>query len=83
VVHHFKLGSTPEQIQDSFPSVALKDIYGAIYYYLDQTAAVEGYLREQERESEETRQFVEERLDSSSLRQRIRERGGRAVKQRG
>jgi uncharacterized protein (DUF433 family) len=83
IIHHFKLGATPEQIQDSFPSLALKDICGAIYYYLDHTAAVEEYLREQTRESEQTRQFVEERVDSSSLRQRIRDHRANLVKDPG
>jgi uncharacterized protein (DUF433 family) len=32
IVHHFKLGATAEQILYSFPSLTLRDIYGAILY---------------------------------------------------
>ena len=35
ILHAFQQGATAEQIQDSFPSVLLRDIYGAIAYYLE------------------------------------------------
>jgi uncharacterized protein (DUF433 family) len=34
VVHEFKNGATAEQIQEDYPSLRLKDIYGVIAYYL-------------------------------------------------
>src|SRR6266567_7370804 len=59
IVNQFKLGATAEQIHDSFPAVSLKDVYGAIYYYLEHTDAVDVYMREQQLAVAETRQWVE------------------------
>ena len=58
VVHHFKQGATAEQIQHSFPSVTLRDIYGAIFYYLEHTEEVETYLANQEIQAEEIEQTL-------------------------
>src|SRR5437867_1421596 len=41
ITQQFKLGATAEQIHDSFPAASLKDTYGAIYYYLAHTEAVD------------------------------------------
>lgn len=71
IVYEFKLGATAEQILHSFPSVSLRDIYGAIFYYLNNTEAVEEYLRQRERGAEDTRLFIESRVDTKSLRERI------------
>ncbi|HLG16942.1 MAG TPA: DUF433 domain-containing protein [Blastocatellia bacterium] len=71
IVYEFKLGATAEQILHSFPSVSLRDIYGAIFYYLNNTEVVEEYLGHRERGAEETRLFIESRLDTRSLRERI------------
>lgn len=71
IVHEFKLGATAEQVLHSFPSVTLREVYGAIFYYLNNTEAVEEYLRQRERCAEETRLFIESRLDTRSLRERI------------
>jgi uncharacterized protein (DUF433 family) len=32
VIHHFKLGTTAEQIVQSFPSLSLGDVYSSIAY---------------------------------------------------
>src|SRR5207249_2068886 len=58
IVHQFKSGATAEQIQDDFPSLALRDIYSTIAYYLQHTQAVEEYLREQEQAAAQTRQEI-------------------------
>jgi uncharacterized protein (DUF433 family) len=80
VVHAFQQGATAEQIQDSFPSLTLREIYGTIAYYLEHPDQVEAYLREQARAAEETRHYIENRQDSTSLRARIRARRARLVK---
>ena len=80
IIHHFKLGATAEQIQDSFPSLALREIYGAIFYYLEHTSVVEEYLHQQEAAEEETRRELETRPDTSALRERIRQRRSQLVK---
>lgn len=80
VVHQFKAGATAEQIQEDFPSLALRDIYGVIAYYLQHTDAVEHYLRAQAQATEQVRGEVEGHQDSGGLRQRLRERRAQTVK---
>jgi uncharacterized protein (DUF433 family) len=44
ILHHFKLvklGASAERIQERFPSLTLPEIYGAVFYYLQNTEAVE------------------------------------------
>jgi uncharacterized protein (DUF433 family) len=78
IVHHFKLGATAEQIQDSFPSLALGDIYGAVFYYLQNTAEVEAYLQQREAEADAIQQQIESdpqyQARVNALRDRIRAR---------
>lgn len=50
---HFKEGATAEQIQHSFPSVSLHDIYGAIFSYLEHSEEVERYFASRETEAHE------------------------------
>ena len=79
IINQFKLGATAEQIYDSFPAASLKDIYGAIYYYLEHTDAVEVYLREQQRVAAETRLWVESQPGNRVLRERLLARRQRLV----
>jgi uncharacterized protein (DUF433 family) len=54
VIHPFKNGASPESILRSFPLIgSLENVYGAITFYLAHRDAVEAYLRDQERLSEE------------------------------
>jgi uncharacterized protein (DUF433 family) len=71
IVNQFKLGATAEQIHDSFPAASLKDVYGAIYYYLEHTEAVEAYMCEQQKAAAETRQWVESQPGNRELRERL------------
>jgi uncharacterized protein (DUF433 family) len=80
IIHHFKLGATAEQIQHSFPSLTLRQIYGAIFYYLENTATVEEYLSKQEKAAEQSRRFIDEHFDTSELRERILARRSRLLK---
>jgi uncharacterized protein (DUF433 family) len=80
LIHAFQQGATAEQIHDSFPSLDLGDIYATIAYYLDHQDQVERYLRQQASAARRTRQFIEERQDSTFLRQRIRARRSKALK---
>lgn len=79
IVHEFKLGATAEQVLHSFPSVTLREVYGAIFYYLNNTEAVEEYLVQRERGADETRRFIETHLDTKSLRERILARRNQLV----
>jgi uncharacterized protein (DUF433 family) len=48
VVYSFERGNSPEAIQQSFPSLKLAQIYGAIAFYLDHQAEVQRYLENEE-----------------------------------
>jgi len=71
IVYEFQHGSTAEQILHSFPSLSLREIYGAIFYYLNNGDAVEEYLRGREQRADQMREFIESRRDTKSLRERI------------
>jgi uncharacterized protein (DUF433 family) len=53
VIEAYKNKSTPEEIVEYFPSLELKDVYGAITYYLYNQEEVEAYLAEQKRIADE------------------------------
>lgn len=74
IIYQFKLGATAEQIQDSFPSISLHDIYGAIFCYLDQTGAVEAYLSQRGQAEEEALQILENLPETTALREKLRVR---------
>ena len=71
IVNQFKLGATAEEIYESFPAASLKDVYGAIYYYLEHTDAVDTYVREQQHAAAETRQWVGSQPGNRGLRERL------------
>jgi uncharacterized protein (DUF433 family) len=71
IIHQCKLGATAEQIHDSFPAASLQDIYGAIYYYLAHTEAVNVYLREQQKAAADTRHWVESQPGNRGLQDRV------------
>jgi len=79
IIHNFKLGATAEQIQHSFPSLSLRDIYGAIFYYLENTVLVEEYLSRQEQAAQQSRRFIDEHFDTTALRERILARRSRSL----
>jgi uncharacterized protein (DUF433 family) len=74
LVAAFKKGATAEQIQDSFPSLSLRQIYGAIFYYLDHQADVEEYLNERQAEADAIRHEIESRPEYAEFRERLRQR---------
>jgi len=80
VIHQFNSGATAEQIQDDFPSLQLRDIYGFIAYYLEHSQAMEQYLHDQEQSAAQTRQEIESKQDTTGLRERLRQRRAAAVK---
>lgn len=72
IIHAYLRGESPEEIHEGFPSLKLRDIYGAIYYYLDHKDSVDEYLSEQQREAEETRRLIETEMPSDEWRERMR-----------
>ena len=50
VVIRFQEGASPERIVQSFPTLKLSQVYGAIAYYLENEATIRDYLVESGRE---------------------------------
>jgi len=78
IVHEFASGSTGEQIQDDFPTLSLREIYGAVSYYLDHEHQVEDYLQRRDQEAARIRAEIEDRPRIAALARRLRERKGQA-----
>jgi uncharacterized protein (DUF433 family) len=77
VVHAFDAGASPEEIVQSFPTLALPDVYATIAFVLRHRAEVDGYLAQQATEAEVIRRKIEERFPTAELRQRLRARQAR------
>lgn len=80
LVGAFQKGATAEQIQDSFPSLSLRQIYAAIAYYLEHEAEVEIYLKMRRAEAETIRREIESEQDTAGFRARIRARRAQLIK---
>jgi uncharacterized protein (DUF433 family) len=74
IVYEFNQGATAEQIQDSFPSLSLRSIYGAISFYLEHQAAVDDYLRRRDQEAAAMRRKIESLPEIGDFRERLRHR---------
>ncbi len=55
IVYAFQAGQPPEAIRQSFPSLDLEQIYGAITYYLAHREEVDRYLEQGREEYEAAR----------------------------
>lgn len=47
VIAMWQQGFSPEEIQASFPVLSLKDVYGAILFYLEHQEELDAFFREQ------------------------------------
>lgn len=56
VVYAFLGGQSPESIADSFPTLSLEEVYGAVAFYLSNRAEIDAYLSQSEGEFEMLRQ---------------------------
>ena len=79
VVYEFNQGATAEQIQDSFASLSLRSIYGAIAFYLEHQEAVDEYLRRRAQEAAELQHKIESRPEIAAFRERLRNRRAQLV----
>ena len=52
VIAGFQEGESPRQIVQSFPTLTLAQVYGAIAYYLDNKIQIDDYLAEVDRDFE-------------------------------
>ena len=80
IVGAFKRGATAEQIQDSFPSLSLREIYGVIAYYLEHQADVEAYLKERREQADALRNNIEAQQDTAAFREQMRLRRNQLIK---
>lgn len=72
VIARHTQGDTPEQIQESFPTLKLADIYAVISYYLNHQAEVEAYLQQRREKGEALRRKIEaEQPQGAELRARL------------
>jgi uncharacterized protein (DUF433 family) len=55
VVIRFRQGASPEKIVQSFPTLKLSHVYGAIAYYLENETAISEYIAEGERDPDNSR----------------------------
>lgn len=52
VIYSFRLGHTPENIIDQYPSLKLDQVYLVLGYYIQHRSEIDAYLHEQEAEAE-------------------------------
>ncbi len=74
IVGQFKLGASPEHICESFPSLSLREVYGALFFYLNHEQDVEAYLQQQAQEGEDIRRMIESSpfaINRHGLRERL------------
>ncbi|MEW6127607.1 MAG: DUF433 domain-containing protein [Acidobacteriota bacterium] len=55
IVYGFWNGESPETIAQSFPTLTLKQVYGAITFYLEHEAEIDEYISQGEIEFEKLR----------------------------
>jgi uncharacterized protein (DUF433 family) len=53
VVYNHKAGASPEGIVESFGSLTLPKVYGALAFYLDNREGIDAYLAQGEKDFEE------------------------------
>lgn len=46
IVERMRLGDTPEQIVEAYPSLTLAQVHDALGYYYDHPGEIEGYIQE-------------------------------------
>ena len=56
IVYAFNSGSSAENIVQSFPTLTLEQVYGAIAFYLANQETIDAYLKESELQFERARQ---------------------------
>jgi uncharacterized protein (DUF433 family) len=74
VISAWRQGKTAEQIQQSFDTLALADIYAAITYYLNHRDEVEKYLQTSQQHAQQTQNWTEARCDPTGIKSRLQAR---------
>src|ERR1044071_9220597 len=71
VIYAFKEGATPEEIVQQYPTLALKDVYAVISYYLHNQTEIEEYLAQRKVERQKLKEEIESRFDPRGIRERL------------
>lgn len=76
IVSLFERGATAEEVVQSFPTLALGDVYVVLSYILARRDVVDAYLSRRATEEDVARGEAEERSPSAELRARLDARRG-------
>ena len=71
LVATYESGSTPEEIQEQFPTLVLADIYWVIGYYLAHRSEVDAYLASRRAQADEIKRQYEELHDPTGIKERL------------
>jgi len=71
VVIHYQEGASPAQIVESFPTLKLWQVFGALAYYLENGQLIDEYVAEHEREFQRARAESRKDPKSAALWERI------------
>lgn len=77
IVAAFDLGATPEEIVQSYPTLALPAVYAIIAYVLQNRPRVDAYLVKRRDEADALRRELEQRFPHDGLRERLLARQAR------
>jgi len=76
----FNKGNTAEQIQDSFPSLSLAQVYGVIAWYIDNQKDAEEYFKARQTDADTMREEIESQPEYGEFRETIRQRRAQMIK---
>ena len=79
IVAVFDRGRTPEEVVQSFPSLALGDAYSILAWVVSHRANVDSYLERRGGEEVATRQGAELRSPTAGIRERLIARRGKTT----
>src|SRR5438874_12355847 len=74
VIEAFRLGHSPENIADEYPSMTLPEVYATIAYYLRHRAELDPYIEEGRKRVEELTRQIESEPGHKELRERLLKR---------
>ncbi len=75
VIRAFQDGATPETIVQRYSTLALRDVYAVVAYYMRHPSEIDDYLRQREQLGDQVRQRIERQEgDLNEIRARLQAR---------
>lgn len=72
VIRAFQDGATPETILQRYPTLALRDVYAVVAYYLRHPREIDAYLAQREEKAAQVRQRIDsQQADLREIRARL------------